>query len=362
MTRIAILGPEGTVSEEAAEHLFADMDVELIPYRLISEVFTATAEGHTDYSVIPIENTIEGSVSLHMDWLIHEVDLPIQAEWVYPPRQNLIGFAPSEASSGNASAAASDVHPEVSSMAASDESFSVSSGFASDANSEISTGTASDAHSRVTSGAASDERSGESAGEKDRLAAKLAGIRKVMSHPVAIAQSSQFLKKYLPHAELEHVSSTAEGVRLVKTSGDAGIAAIGTVLAARRYGLQVLAEDIQDHKNNFTRFILVGKQPIQIKSTDTYKTSLQVTLPEDYPGALHQVLSAFAWRRINLTRIESRPTRKKLGSYYFLIDIMGSLDSVLLPAAISEIEAIGCQVRILGSYPSYSYETTQSEV
>ena len=182
---------------------------------------------------------------------------------------------------------------------------------------EISTGTASDAHSRVTSGAASDERSGESAGEKDRLAAKLAGIRKVMSHPVAIAQSSQFLKKYLPHAELEHVSSTAEGVRLVKTSGDAGIAAIGTVLAARRYGLQVLAEDIQDHKNNFTRFILVGKQPIQIKSTDTYKTSLQVTLPEDYPGALHQVLSAFAWRRINLSRIESRPTQEEAGELLF---------------------------------------------
>jgi len=293
MIRIAILGPEGTVSEEATAYMFSSMEVELIPYKLISDVFMATASGHTDYSVIPIENTIEGSVSLHMDWLIHEVDLPIQAEWVYPPRQNLIGLKPIE--------------------------------------------------------------TGEN-GEKNWKS-----IRKVMSHHVAIAQSRRFLNQYLPHAEQEHVSSTAEGVRLVKQLGDPGIAAIGTQLAAQKYGLHVIAKDIQDHANNFTRFILIGRQSILIKPTETYKTSIQVTLPEDYPGALHQVLSAFAWRRINLTRIESRPTRKKLGSYYFLIDTEGSIESVLLPAAINEIEAIGCQVRILGSYPSYSYESN-SEV
>ncbi|MNC82477.1 Prephenate dehydratase [compost metagenome] len=68
------------------------------------------------------------------------------------------------------------------------------------------------------------------------------------------------------------------------------------------------------------------------------------------------MLSAFAWRRINLTKIESRPTKLKLGSYYFYIDMEGSTDSVLLPAAIEEIEALGCQVRILGSYPSYPYD------
>lgn len=294
MKRIAILGPEGTVSEEAAAYLFASHEVELVPYKLISDVFTATAEGDTDYSVIPIENTIEGSVSLHMDWLIHEVDLPIQAEWVYPPRQNLVGIQ----------------QPEIN----------------ADGNTDWTK------------------------------------IHKIMSHQVAIAQSSQFLKRYFSHAEIEHVSSTAEGVRLVKEIGDPGVAAIGTALAARRYGLQVLARDIHDLANNFTRFILIGREGIDIKKTDTYKTSFQITLPEDYPGALHQVLSAFAWRRINLTRIESRPTRKKLGSYYFLIDSEGSMDSVLLPAAIKEIEAIGCQVRILGSYPSYTYESTQSEV
>lgn len=291
MMRVAILGPSGTVSEESAAIFFTGTNVELIPYKLISEVFTATEEGYTDYSVIPIENTIEGSVSLHMDLMIEHENLSIQAEWVYPPRQNLIVY---------------------------------------------------DA-----------EGSGDVA---------LADIRKVMSHHVAIAQSSQFLKQHLPQAELENVSSTAEGVRLVKQLQDPYVAAVGTTLAAERYELTVAAKDIQDHANNLTRFLLIGNKPLQVKQADNYKTSLQITLPEDYPGALHQVLSAFAWRRINLTRIESRPTKKKLGSYYFLTDIVGSLDSVLLPAAIAEIEAIGCKVRILGSYPTFSYESLHSEV
>ncbi|WP_229106933.1 ACT domain-containing protein, partial [Paenibacillus sp. 1001270B_150601_E10] len=85
------------------------------------------------------------------------------------------------------------------------------------------------------------------------------------------------------------------------------------------------------------------------------------TLPEDFPGALHQVLAAFSWRRINLSRIESRPTKRKLGSYYFYIDIELSLESVLLPSAIAEIEALGCQVRVLGSYPSYSSQSWAQE-
>lgn len=104
-----------------------------------------------------------------------------------------------------------------------------------------------------------------------------------------------------------------------------------------------------------TRFLLVGKEASELKPSEDMKTTILVTLPEDFPGALHQVLSAFAWRRINLSKIESKPTKKKLGTYYFYIDIAGSLDSVLLPSAIQEIEAIGCQVRILGCYPSYSY-------
>ncbi|MDF2657874.1 MAG: pheA [Paenibacillus sp.] len=285
MKRIAFLGPEGTVSQESARYFFAEGAHEFVPYALMSDVFTATAAGTADYGVIPIENTIEGSVKHHIDLLVESGgNLPIQAEWIYPSIQNLIG------------------------------------------------------HFDLISGTD-----------------PFANIRKVISKDVAIAQCHDFLRSRLPHAEFEYVSSTAEGVRIVKESLDPSYAAIGTRMSAELYGLDLLAENITDHDNNYTRFILIGKDKPVLKPADCAKTTILVTLPEDYPGALHQVLSAFAWRRINLSKIESRPTKKKLGNYYFYMDIEMSLDTVLLPSALQEIEAIGSQVRILGSYPSYSY-------
>ncbi|MFD0713984.1 prephenate dehydratase [Paenibacillus sp. GCM10027626] len=286
MIKVALL-PQGSVSDEAAQYLFTDTSVELHYHKLISDVFLSTANGETDYSVIPIENTIEGSVSLHMDWIVHEVDLPIQAEWVYPSIQNLIG------------------------------------------------------------------RKEEFAGEDQQT--EYGKIVKVLSHPVAMAQCLQYIREHLPHAELEHVSSTAEAVKIVREHPGQGWAAIGTMAAAANNKLDILQKSVTDHDNNYTRFLLVGEKPLDFRASDERKTSLQITLPEDYPGALHQVLSAFAWRRINLSRIESRPTKKKLGNYYFVIEIEMSLDTVLLPAAIAEIEALGCQVRILGSYPKFKY-------
>lgn len=291
--RVAVL-PEGTVSDEAARYLFQDQDVEYVYSPMIADVFLSTASGKTDWSIIPIENTIDGSVSLHLDWLIHEVDLPIRAEWVFPSIQNLIGRA-----------------------------------------SELSDGSG---------------------------AWQPANIVKVFSHPVAMAQCHQFLRSTLPDAKLETLPSTSQAVRQVYENPGLGWAAIGTALAAANYGLDILAPRVTDHDNNFTRFLLVGSTPYDRADAAQRKTSILITLPEDYPGALHQVLSAFSWRRINLSRIESRPTKKKLGSYYFYIDIEMSMDTVLLPAALAEIEAIGCQVRILGSYPTIPYEVNIPEV
>lgn len=287
MKSIALL-PAGSVSDEAAKRLFGGEEIVWKHHRLIADVFLSTVNGESDYSIIPIENTIEGSVSLHMDWLVHEVDLPIQAEWVYPSIQNLIG------------------------------------------------------------------KREALLGPDGRL--DLSRVRKVISHPVAIAQCLQFLRSELPQADTEQVGSTSEGVKLVSDHPDAGWAAIGTATAASNNGLDILKESITDHNNNFTRFLLVGPERYTSRSSDHVKTSILITPPEDYPGALHQVLSAFAWRRINLSRIESRPTKKKLGTYYFYIDIEMSMDTVLLPAALQEIEAIGCQVRLLGCYPSFTYE------
>ncbi|WP_055105531.1 prephenate dehydratase [Paenibacillus ihumii] len=297
MKVIALL-PEGTVSHEAVLHLFGEEQVQLLHCKQISDVFLATANGESQYSVIPVENTIEGSVSLHMDWLVHEVDIPMQVEWVYPSIQNLIGDKQE---------------------------------FVSDSDSNLLD------YSKVT---------------------------KVLSHPVAMAQCMQFLKAHMPQAELEHVASTSEAVKMVKQRPGEGLTAIGTALGAKTHGLDILAEQVTDHDNNYTRFVLVGQEPLQLKRNDAAqdKTSILVTLPEDFPGALHQVLSAFAWRKLNLSRIESRPTKKRLGSYYFYMDVLSSLDSVLLQSAIGEIEALGCQVRILGSYPSYSVKNQKLEV
>lgn len=294
MKRIALL-PSGSVSHEAVLHLFRDEPVELLHYKQISDVFLSTAKGDSDYSVIPIENTIEGSVSLHMDWLVHEVEIPMQVEWVYPSIQNWVG------------------------------------------------------------------RRAEFAVVNDEL--DYSRVKKVLSHPVAMAQCLQFIRTYMPHAELEHVGSTSEAVKLVQEHPGEGWTAIGTALGAERYGLDIMASQVTDHDNNFTRFVLIGPKPIALPQAPIEdKTSILVTLPEDFPGALHQVLAAFAWRRLNLSRIESRPTKKRLGSYYFYMDVLAPISSVLLPLAIEEIEALGCQVRVLGSYPSYSYEGLKSEV
>ncbi|MWC28768.1 prephenate dehydratase [Paenibacillus sp. MMS18-CY102] len=291
MIRVSVL-PQGSTSDDAARHLFKGIeDVSYDYHRIIADVFLSTAEGRSDYAVIPIENTIDGSVGLHTDWLIDEVDLPIQAEWVYPSVQNLVGLR-----------------------------------------SELTDGNGVLDYSR---------------------------IKKVMSHPVAMAQCLQFLRKHIPHAELEHIGSTAEAIRIVRDNPGLGWAAIGQKTAAANNDLNVLQEGVTDHDNNYTRFLLVGPKPLEGKTSDKQKTTIIVSHPEDYPGGLHQVLSAFAWRRINLSRIESRPTKKRLGTYYFMIDVDKSLDTILLQSAIAEIEAIGFQVRIMGTYPTFSYEPTE---
>lgn len=296
MMRIAYMGP-GTFSEESARHVFGDQ-FDYVPYRFISEVFMSTVEGTTDLSVIPIENTIDGSVSLHMDWLVHEVDLPIRAEWVYPIEMNLIGWAP-------------EGHPA-----------------------DHAIGLTGD-HSKA------------------RPDIDLSHIRKIITYPVAYAQCRKFVQEHLPHAEFSEAASTADGVRIVSELQDPSVVAIGPGASAQLYGVPVLASKIQDLSNNYTRFVLVGRQQPELKDSQLRKTTILVTLPEDYPGALHQVLSAFAWRRINLSKIESRPTKKRLGNYYFYIDIEADLESILLKSAIEEIQSIGSQVRIMGTYPSY---------
>ena len=155
-------------------------------------------------------------------------------------------------------------------------------------------------------------------------------------------------------------SSTAAAAKMVMDQPELNAAAIANELAAKEYGLAIVERNIHDFDYNHTRFVVLTKQNLdfqEISGSTHYKTTLMVTLPDTtMAGALHQVLSAFAWRKINLSKIESRPMKTGIGNYFFIIDIEMKLDEVLIPGAMQELEALGCSVKMLGSYPSVMIE------
>jgi prephenate dehydratase len=183
----------------------------------------------------------------------------------------------------------------------------------------------------------------------------LGEIEAVLSHQQGLAQTARFLRENLPGVELRSVSSTAAAVRMVSESPRPW-AAIGSRAAATLYGCQILREGIQDEANNVTRFVWVapeGTAPgIAGAETKGWKTSLIFAeLGEDQPGALVEALSEFSSRRINLSRIESRPLRSQLGRYFFFLDADGALDQEPVADAIEALRGKAESVRILGSYP-----------
>jgi prephenate dehydratase len=296
--QIAYLGPAGTYSEEALRGICQPIpflqEARFVAKATIADCLLDCSLGAVDYALVPVENSIEGSVNVTLDWLIHQVDIPIQGEIALMISHHAL------------------VHPS----------------------------------------------------RKDE---PLSEVETVLSHPQAIAQCHHFIRSHCPNAQVSTMRSTAEAAEYVANHPEEKLLAIGPHAAGEKYGLHTVLSHIEDHSNNYTRFLLIGHQPVTdfLVETDKWlrsgKTSILVTLPEDFPGALHQVLSAFAWRKLNLTRIESRPTKKKLGSYFFIIDIGQEMDDTLVPGAISEIEALGCQVRLLGSYPCFMPHYSKSE-
>ncbi len=181
-------------------------------------------------------------------------------------------------------------------------------------------------------------------------------IDKILSHSHALAQCHKFLHTHYRGISLEQTTSTAAAAKYVSEHPDESIAAIGNELSAKKYGLSIINENIHDFAYNHTRFIVLHKSnlPVRLSHEESgKKTTLMVTLPKDRSGALHQVLSTFAWRQLNLSKIESRPLKTGLGDYFFLIDVAHGLDDVLLPGAIDEMEALGCKVKMVGTYSSY---------
>ncbi len=183
-------------------------------------------------------------------------------------------------------------------------------------------------------------------------------INRIISHSQALAQCREYLTKKFPQVELVEVSSTAEAVRQVAQARKPW-AAIAMVDAAAKYGLNILEQDINDYLNNETRFIVISK--VEHECEIECKTSLLVNVANQ-PGALYQVLKEFSLRGINLTKIESRPAKTKMGEYLFFIDIDGHYMEPKISDALNEIKTITQPPKVLGSYPAANQNTGRKSI
>ncbi|ORJ28283.1 prephenate dehydratase [Streptococcus oralis] len=279
--KIAYLGPKGSFSHHVVQTAFPKE--ELQAFSNITDVIKAYEQGLVDYSVVPVENSIEGSVHETLDYLFHQARIQAVAEIVQPIHQQLM----------------------------------------------------------VVSGQSK--------------------IEKIFSHPQALAQGKKFIEAHYPEAQLEVTASTAYAARFIAEHPDQPFAAIAPRNSAAEYGLELIAEDIQEMEANFTRFWVLGSEiPMIPLNSQAEKMSLALTLPDNLPGALYKALSTFAWRGIDLTKIESRPLKTALGEYFFIIDIDYS-DKELIHFARQELEAIGIQHKILGTYPIFTITDIEKE-
>ncbi len=176
--------------------------------------------------------------------------------------------------------------------------------------------------------------------------ASVSGVRKVYSHPQAFAQCRIWLETNLPGCQLEEAASTAEAARLASVEQDAG--AIASRAASEIYNLPVAAANIEDTSPNLTRFLVIG--PEYSGKTGRDKTSIMFSI-KDRVGALYDMLKPFKSHQINLTRIESRPSKKKAWDYFFFIDLQGHVQDAKVSAALKELEGESVMFKLLGSYP-----------
>jgi len=183
-------------------------------------------------------------------------------------------------------------------------------------------------------------------------ALELDAVERVLSHPQATAQCARFLREHLPDAERVSLPSTAEAVRTVRDSHERW-AALGSRLSAELYGCELLAEDVEDRPDNLTRFVWLAPEADSSAPEAAAKTSIVFWgAGDEAPGWLVAVLDEFANRNINLTRIESRPHRGRLGHYMFFADLGGAAGEPPVSDALEALARRGETVRVLGSYPA----------
>ena len=275
MTTVAYLGPAGTYSEMAAlQYLqLSHPDLEydpsrMCPYPTIPQAINAAEQGHVDVAVVPVENSIQGGVTMTLDSLWQSESLQIQQAIVMPI-----------------------------------------------------------AHALIT------------------RAQNLDDIKVVYSHPQGLAQCQQWLDHHLPNVQQIASDSTTDGLHIV--AKDVTVAAIASQRAAEIYDLPILQYPINDQPDNCTRFLVLGRTAPTTRGTHS---SLAFSLKRNMPGALVKPLLVFADRQINMSRIESRPTKRSLGEYIFFIDIEAPIDNPNFSEALQELQAVTENLKILGSY------------
>ncbi|MBA3410313.1 MAG: prephenate dehydratase [Geodermatophilaceae bacterium] len=275
-TRFAFLGPEGTFAEEALRTLPATPGAsepagQALPS--VSDVLDAVRRGEADAGLVPLENSIEGSVAATVDELATGDPLVIVREVFVPVTFPLL----------------------------------------------VRAGTSAEA------------------------------IRTFATHPHAYAQVRRQLKSIMPDVEVIATASTAaaaEGVAQGRYDS-----AVASPLAAARYRLTVVRDDVADHEGAVTRFVLVSRPAPPPPRTGNDKTSVAAFIDDDHTGALLEVLTEFSIRGISLTRIESRPTKQRLGIYFFSLDCEGHVADDRVGEALTALRRLCADLRFLGSYP-----------
>ena len=269
LVKIAYQGEPGAFSEAAARQVSAD--AQLIPCKSFEDVFDAVEGGPVDYGVLPIENSIGGSIHRNFDLLL-EHELPIVGEVELPVVHHLLALP----------------------------------------------------------------------------ATTLEQVKRVYSHPQALAQCDRFLRT-LSGVEIIATYDTAGSAKMIADQKLDDAAAIASARAAEVFGLTPLKSSIQDYEHNTTRFLVIGRRPLSAAPAD--KTTIVFTLPNE-PGALFKALSVFALRGIDLTKLESRPIPGRKWEYLFYVDLAAAATICRAAARWRIWPSSRRSLRVLGSYPS----------
>src|SRR5712671_3800165 len=268
--KIAYQGEPGAFSEAAS--LLVNGDATLVPCRSFEEVFASVEQGPAQYGVLPIENSIGGSIHRNYD-LLMENHVPIVGEVEVPVVHHLLAMP----------------------------------------------------------------------------GANQAAIRRVYSHPQALAQCERFLRT-LSGVEIIATYDTAGSAKMVQDGKLTDTAAIASARAGEIFGLAPLASSIQDFSDNITRFIVIGRRPLNDDAPN--KTTIVFSLPNE-PGSLFKALSAFALRGVTLTKLESRPIPGRPWEYLFYVDLAAARDEMPCQRALGNLAEFAPVLRTLGSYKGW---------